>query len=82
MFIGNGLDGLQFNNNPPLNNQIRVKIAKDCAIFVKNLNRKLLADIQPGFTQSVRQGILVDFLQVTMPMILMNCKRRFANKIA
>jgi CheY-like chemotaxis protein len=46
MFIGNGLDGLQFNNNPPLNNQIRVKIAKDCAIFVKNLNRMLLLDIQ------------------------------------
>jgi hypothetical protein len=82
MFIGNGLDGLQFNNNPPLNNQIRVKITKDCAIFVKNLNRMLLLDIQTGFTQSVRQGILVDFLQVTMPGILMNRKRCFANKIA
>jgi hypothetical protein len=42
----------------------------------------LLLDIQTGFTQSVRQGILVDFLQVTMPVILMNRKRCFANKIA
>src|SRR6266540_962793 len=42
----------------------------------------LLLDFQSLFSQTMSQGVLVDFLQVAVPMIPMDSKTGFANHIA
>jgi hypothetical protein len=38
-------------------------------------------NIEAGLPQAMRQGVLVDFLQVTMPVVTMDGERSFSHKI-
>jgi hypothetical protein len=58
----------QLDNQLLLDEQIGEIFAEDSAILVINRQRVLLLNIQALFTQPMRQSILVDFLQMPMPV--------------
>ena len=72
MFINERLGGLEFDNKYVLDQQVCKKITQHSTIFVQHPHRMLLLYFQAQFSQSMGQGILVNSLQMTVPMIKMD----------
>ena len=53
--------GFDLNNQALVNEQIS-NIVTDHSIAIKNINRMLLNNLQPNFSELKHQGVLVDFL--------------------
>ncbi len=73
MLRGQGLGRLQFNDQLTLHHQVCQIITNQGSILVKNLDGMLLLYIQPRLPQPMSKRVLVNFLQVAMPMINMTC---------
>jgi hypothetical protein len=50
-------------------------VADQGAVLIMDLDRMLLLDGEARLAQTMRQRVLVDFLQVSVPVVLMDVKR-------
>src|SRR5205807_7455576 len=82
MFIDHGARSFYLDHQLVFNKQISVKIAEQGSILVEHLQRMLLLHVESLFSQTMSQGILIDFLQMSVPMVAVNSKSCFANYIA
>jgi len=82
MFIDHGARSFHLDDQLVFNEQISVKIAEQGSIFIKNLQRMLLFHVESLFSQTMSQRILIDFLQMSVPMVAVNSKSCFPNYIA
>ena len=82
MFFHYMARGLKLHDQLVLNEEIGMKITQQGSIFVQNLKRMLLFDIQYLLPQSVRQGVFINLFYMTTPMIPMNRKARFSDYVA
>ena len=62
--------------------QICQVLSDQGAVFIVNLDRELLFHIQARLAQPMSKSILIDFLQMPMPVVDMNVISRLPNKIA
>jgi len=82
MFFNQSLGRLDFHDELRFDKQIGEEFAEQSSVLVAHFQRMLLDHSQPLFLQSVRKAILVDALQVPVPMISMKVEARFTDKIA
>ena len=82
MFIENGTDGLEFDDEFIFNEEVRGKLAKWRAVFVVNIKRVLLYYVDALFAQAMSERVLVDFFEMSVTMIFMNGKRCFSDDVA
>ena len=69
VFVDQGFRGLQFHYQFALHQQVGQVVADERAIFVIDLDRMLLFDVEPRLAQPVRQGVFIHLLQVPVPVI-------------
>lgn len=81
MFICNTFCGFQFDNQTVFDHQIGKVIPDFCPVFIINFQRELLFYIQPGFSQTMSQCILINFLKMSMSMVFMDRISSFPNRI-
>src|ERR1039458_4671556 len=77
-----GLRRLQFDDQNPLDQQVRQIIPDQRAVLVIHLDRTLLPYLQSRLSQSVCQRVFIDFLQVSVPVINVYIIRRLTDLIA
>lgn len=82
MFRSDRSRRLQFDHNLPFHQQIGEVIANQRPVFIIDGDGALLFCFQPRLSQPVPQGILIDLLQMTVPMVDMNVERNLPNPIA
>jgi hypothetical protein len=81
VLISNCTDRLQFNNQLIFQEKIGGKIAEQRAILVVYTQGMLLLHFNALFVQPMRQGVLVDFLDMAMPVVAMDGETGFADCI-
>jgi hypothetical protein len=79
MFVHDVSDGLQLHNELAVDEEIGGKLAQQGAVLIKNIQWVLLDDLHALLSQSVRQGVLVDLLEMPVPVVAMDGETRFAD---
>src|SRR6266511_3965095 len=82
MLFDHSSNRLYFHDKLLLNEQIGVEVAEQRPVFVKDLQRMLLLHQEPLFPETVNESVLINLFQMSVPMITVNSKSRFANHIA
>src|SRR6266542_1603141 len=82
MLFDHSSNRLYFHDKLLLNEQIGVEVAEQRPVFVKDLHRMLLLHQEPLFPETVNESVLINLFQMSVPMITVNSKSRFANHIA
>jgi hypothetical protein len=82
MFVGKRLAGFQFHQEFTFHHQIGKILSEQRAILVEYLQGSLGLHAKTGFAQAVHEGILVDLLQMAVPVVDMNGVGRFAHNVA
>ena len=73
---------LHLHNELILHEQVGIEVAEQRPILVEHFQRMLLFHLQALFPKTVSQSILINLLQVSVPMLAVDSKSRFANHIA
>ena len=60
-------NGLQLDDEFVCDQQIRGKVTETRAVFVEHCERVLLTDVQANLTEAIGQGVLIDFLSMSVP---------------
>jgi hypothetical protein len=81
MLVGDGSHGLQFDDQPVLDEEIGKKFAQQGAIFVVNGERMLLPHFEALFAKPVGQRVLIYLFDVTIAMIAVDREAGFANDV-
>ena len=81
MFSSKRFASLEVNNQTALDKQVGIVISQNCSVFIQNLERMLLLNLQSGLSQPVSQSILIYFFQVTMTKIDMQVKSNLPDLI-
>jgi hypothetical protein len=79
---GQGFGGLKLQDQHTVYQQVRQVIADNRPVLIVHFDRMLLPHVQTLFPQPMRQRVLVDLLQVSMPVISVNVIRRLPHLIA
>src|SRR6266516_4440522 len=75
-------DGLHLHDEAILHEQVSIEVAEQRPIFAENLQRMLLLHLEPLLPETVNERVLINLLQVAIPMVAMKSKPCFANHIA
>jgi hypothetical protein len=72
---------LQLHDQTALHQQIGEILANQSPVFVQDIERRLLFDLEAGLAQPVDQGVFINLLQVPVPVIDMNGISRFPHHV-
>ena len=75
-------DGLNFHDEAIVHEHVSIKVAEQRAVFVEHFQRMLLLHQQTLFRKTVNECVLINLLQMSVPMVAVDGKSRFANHIA
>ena len=81
MFVDEGPDCLEFDDELLIDDEICCEISKQTTVFVHNGDGDLLLNDDAFFSQTVSQRILVDSLIVAVTKESVSFKRRLAYSI-
>lgn len=62
----------QLNDELSINQEVGQVFAQQRAVFVRHLDAVLLLHVQAPLPQAMRQGVFIDFFEMTMRMVNMN----------
>jgi hypothetical protein len=82
VLVVQSLHGFDFHEQRLGNEQVGPEVAKNGAVLIVNRQRELAFHFQPLLAKPVQQRILVDFLNVSIPVIAVDGKTGFADYIA
>lgn len=81
MFIRYTPNGLDLDDQDSFHQQVGEVFAEDRSVLIIHLQRMLLLDLQPLLPQPIRESIPIDFLQMTMAMILVDGETCFPHGV-
>ncbi len=82
VFIGKGFAGFEFNNENILNNQVGIVVSNFGSVFIEDLKRVLLLNLDPIFSQTMHERIFIHFFKMSCPMVFVDGISGFTNLIA
>lgn len=82
VFFRASLRRFQFNHKLVFDEQVRIVFTNRSSILVEHTNRILLLDLESCFAEPMRQGILIDFLEMAMSVVDMDIVAGLASDIA
>lgn len=82
MFVREVPNSFQLNDEFLADEKVRDKLPQHTTVFVVNTQGVLLRELHTGFPQAIRQGILVDLLNVPVSQESVHGKRSFSDPIA
>jgi len=82
VFVRDLADRFELDDKAVIHDEVGEVFAQQGTVFVINVERVLLLDFEPKLTQTMRQGVFIDLLQVAVAMIEVNVVRGLADGIA
>jgi hypothetical protein len=81
VFVDQGFDGFEFDDQRILNEEIGEVFAENRAVFIEDVESVLLHDIQALFAKAMGESVFVNFLIVAVTMIFLKGKGRLSQLI-
>lgn len=81
MLISQGFARFEFHDEFTLDKEIGEIVTKRCPVLVPNLQCVLLLHLHADLSQTMRQAVLINLLQMSVPQVTMQRERGFANLI-
>ena len=82
MFLRHRPRSLQFNEELILHKQICLHLTQERTVLVKNIKRVLLHYFETLFAEAMGQSILIDLLNMPVPVVPMNREAGLPDRIA
>jgi len=82
MFIDEGFDGFEFDDERVLDEEIGEVFAENRSVFIEDVQRVLLHNLETLFAKTVDESVLVNFFVVAVTMIFLKGKGGFPHLIA
>jgi hypothetical protein len=81
MLVSQGFARLDFNNQSAVDEKIGEIFPENRSVFIQYVQGMLLYQSGARFPQPVGETVLIDFLQMPMPMVAVQREARFADVI-
>jgi hypothetical protein len=82
MLVGQRADGLQFDDEPLVDEKISEELTQERAVLIEHAERMLLDGGESLFAQPMGEAVFVDFLDVAVPEMAVQREAGFADLIA